>query len=241
MCCLPCFKEMKKLHIPSDEIDWVPFYYKTQHKSYIYTFDTHIIEEVKAGTKISISSFGPPGLKQCYDYLKSRNMINDCYVVCPTYWNLDEMMDTQLAVTGSCLSNGESFLDCAIREVAEELSIVMSRGGKIYKIHEHNDNYYSDHYLKKESVDFSNPLIQTGKREIVDITYHTYLFDVSNAKAFDSTIHKLSKGKDDNLKKSQVVVAGSLPNLLDIFKKNKDKAYPSDSIKSIRLISLSEF
>lgn len=250
MFCIPCCK--KKLKIPDNTNHWEPFYHRTLYTSYIYNFGDDFITKIDKGTSLMISSFAPIGLKQCYNFLKNNKMINNYYVVCPVYWNtdVDMMMDSQLAVTGSCLI-GESNIKCVTREVAEELGIVVPQWHKLYEIH--TTLTYQTHLIattkfeitkQTENIELNDQLInQQNKSNFVDILYQSYVLDASSGRPYDKIIDKFVIGTDDKSKKIQVVVVGKLSDLSRILKNIVDRPLSSDSesIRSIRLLSLKEF
>lgn len=212
-----CFcKCDNKLKIPSDELDWNPFSYKTRYTSYVYSFDSKVFRDIDPKSIIDISSFGPNGLKNAYEnILKSKKFLRYYYVVCPTYWDSEVMQDTQLAVTGSCLF-GEDTDNAVGREIAEELGISVDIG-KLKHIHK---------YINKKGI-----------------VYNTFILDASYGRAYDKKHDKLAVGKDDPVEKIQVVVIGRIDKIRQIVESISDRPYSSDSrkIRSLRLLSLSEF
>lgn len=240
MSCFPCRK--KKIKIPCDVDSWSPFYHKTLCKSYLYNFLTRETTEIKKSTTIVISSFGPLGLEHCYDFLKNYCKTDDYYVVCPVYWNFDQMMDSQLAVTGSCLV-GEDKADSVMREVAEELGIVTSCMDNLHHICFSND-CYKINKISNDTTDISKSFLNISNQHVyIDTTYYSYILDVSDGNAYSSKLNKFSNEKNDKFRKVQVVVVGKIKNLLNIIHNISERAPATDnySIRSIRLISLKEF
>lgn len=251
MLCIPCCK--KKIKIPDDNNYWDPIYHRTLQPSYIFHFGNDFITKIDKGSTIMISSFAPNGLQQCYNFLKFNKMINEYYVACPVYWNAyaDIMMDTQLAVTGSCLI-GESIIKCVIREVAEELGIVVPHANTLNEIYTTSKQYPAPLIdiqkikttKETEITELNNKFIKKeNKSKFHDTMYHSYVLDASSGRPYNKITDKLSTGTDDKSKKIQVVVVGKLPDLLHILKNIVDRPPSSDSesIKSVRLLSLKEF
>jgi len=240
-CVSCCYK--KKLKIPNDNDSWNPIYHKTLHKSYLYNFADREIIDIKKSTTIMISSFGPTGLKQCYDFVSGKKIINEYYVMCPVYWSFDVMMDTQLAVTGSCFIN-ENKTDCVAREVAEELGVISPQYDGLFEIHSVVDSLPVIKSTSNYASNLVNPILKTTDSiKFIDVTYYSYVLDVSNGRAYDSKRDIFASGRDDKSKKIQVVVIGKLDKLLNIINCISDRPHStdSDSIKSIRLLSLREF
>lgn len=251
MFCIPCCK--KKIKIPDNSNHWEPIYHRTLQPSYIYHFGSDFITKINKGTSIMISSFAPVGLKQCYDFLKVNNMIDKYYVACPVYWHADIMMDTQLAVTGSCLI-GESNIECVAREVAEELGLIVSQSNKLHEIHTSLTHYQSPLITEQNEItelteiteitDLNDKLMKKqNESKVVDVLYQSYVLDASSGRPYDKKIDKFIIGTDNKSKKIQVVVVGKLSDLSRILKNIADRPHSSDSesIRSIRLLSLKEF
>lgn len=234
-CCLNTQKE--KIRIPEDtKAPWSPQVgtenYKLSYDSYLFNFNTKTTELLKPQT-VEISRFALKGLSgayqeifdaYCFTLYKKRicgyeirgDTLQDYYVVCPVYSdkNTKKLLDTQLAVTGTCYKGEDEILAIA-RELAEEIGITVKK----------------DKFIKITSV--------TGSKR----TETTYIADASSASAFNPKVDMISSGTDDKSRKVQAVVMGKLEDLIILYSNVYDRP-PSDdlqTIRHVRFISLKEF
>jgi 8-oxo-dGTP pyrophosphatase MutT (NUDIX family) len=234
-CCLNA--QNKKIKIPEEtNTSWSPQVgtenYELSYNSYLFNFNTNTTELLKPQT-VEFSSFALKGLNMAYQeifhtysstlyknkicgYEIRGDIYQDYYVVCPVYSdkNTKILLDTQLAVTGTCYKGEDEILAIA-RELAEEIGIT----------------------VKKDKLIKITTFIGYKRTET------TYITDVSSASAFNSKVDMISSGTDDKSRKVQAVVMGKLGDLIRLYSSVYDRP-PSDDIQTIRhirFISLKEF
>jgi len=192
------------------------FKYYLRNKSYIFDFETKNIKLINE-TFIEISGFKLNGLKKAYTKILSKHgLCNDIYIVCPLYNDVttNKLLDTQLSITGTCYVD-ENMMDTSIREVAEEIGIIIDKD-------------------KVEEIETKTNINRSES---------TYIIDIQNSKSFDINKNNFECGVDDKSRKIQIIVYGKLNDLIKTYEKvnNRPLSKESDTIKHLRFIPLKEF
>lgn len=211
---------LQKINIP-DGKNKNPFRHMMKYKSYLHSFDTNKTEIINRNTEIEFSSFALFGLLDSYITIKNNlsEKIKEYYVVCPVYIDKEsgKILDTQLAVTGTCYYNEDEYITVS-REVSEEVGLFCDKSIIHQIVISENNN-------------------KTKRKEC------TFICDITNATYFDKNINIFTQGIDDKTKKIQVVLFGKIDNLLEIYKnvKNRPLSNDFDTIRYVRFISMKEF
>lgn len=211
----------KKIELPDDTMGkWTPSIgttkYQLRYKSYLYSFQAKQISLIHQSS-IEFSNFALHGLKIGYNkILSTYKKQKDIYVVCPVYCNANTgaLLDTQLAITGTCYKDEPDDL-ATVREIAEEVGVIINKN-MLEKIH---DNI-------------------TQKR-----TEATYIIDISKSRAFDPKIDHFEMGQDDKSRKVQIILVGKFDDLVRLYSSVYNRPISDDyeTIKHVRFLSLKEF
>ena len=226
--CDSCLNVQLKISIPNDTNikepttqNFCSFFHTLNHQSYLFEFTTRQITQIESGCKVEFSNFALSGLKESYNFVKKKMSHNcklkDCFVACPVYADpkTGQILDTQLAITGTCYKN-EDYLPATLRELSEEIGIVLANPNKLRQI-----------------KSFSGP-----KRTEV-----SYIANISGARCFNSNVDRIISGTDDKTKKVQVVVYGTISDLLGLYENIHERPESDDllTIRYVRFINLKEF
>lgn len=224
--CGSCMKP-PKIAIPEDPTKNVgngfsTFFNVLNHPSYLFEFDTRRTIRFDPDQKVEFSNFALNGLASSYRTIADSKKtfcghnFADCYIACPVYADpkTGKIQDTQLAVTGTCYKD-EDYLKAITRELSEEIGIVAQE----------------QNVVKISSM--------TGQKR----TEVSYIVNISGAKCFNSRIDSVSTGTDDKTKKVQIVVYGSIGDLLKLYTTVSERPDSDDllTIKYVRFVSLKEF
>lgn len=211
----------------NNNITKISFANSTKYKSYLFNFNTNIIESVKIGTFIKFSKCALHGLNNTYRKIKCLYNEDEYYVVCPVYVSKksNKILDTQLSVTGKCQLE-ENEICATVREIQEELGITtnpleIQLCSNTIVFDENNKNNCKKKYRKESS----------------------FFVDISNSRPYDPKLDMFIRKKDNKQKKIQVVVFGKLNNILEMFEKviNRPDSHDIETIRFLRILSLKEF